>query len=148
LLDVGAEVDGLIEYHRPVAEEFEVSLVRAGEGSLAADRTLFRRALSNLLSNALQASNRGGTVSVSISRTSSALTIAVTDKGIGISDGDLPRVFERFHRSREARARRPEGSGLGLAIVKSIVELHGGWVAIESHTGAGTCVSLSFPAPA
>lgn len=147
-LDLGVEVDSLIEYHRPVAEELEVALERVGEGSLAADRTLFRRAVSNLLSNALQASNRGGVVSVSISRTASTLTVAVSDQGIGILDADIPLVFERFHRCEEARARRPDGSGLGLAIVKSIVELHGGVVSIKSLRGEGTIVSLSFPTPA
>lgn len=144
-LDLAAEADSVIEYHRAHAEELGITLSRSGSGTLSADRTLLRRALSNLLSNAVHASSAGGTVNVSIGQTSGPACITVTDDGSGIAEEDLPRVFERFHRSQDARTRRPEGSGLGLAIVRSIVELHGGSVSIESRRGVGTTVTLLLP---
>jgi two-component system heavy metal sensor histidine kinase CusS len=144
-LDLAAEVDSVIEYHRAHAEESGITLSSSGSGTLSADRTLLRRALSNLLSNAIDASSAGGTVNVSIRQTSGPASITVTDDGTGIAEEDLPRVFERFHRSQDARARRPEGSGLGLAIVRSIVDLHGGSVSIRSRPGEGTTVTLLLP---
>ena len=144
-LDLAAEADSVVEYHRAEAEELDVTLTRSGHGALCADRALLRRALSNLLSNALQASSAGGEVAISIVESTAGLSITVTDQGAGIAEGDLPRVLEPFYRSHQARLCRPEGSGLGLAIVKSIVELHRGSVAVESQPGEGTTVTVRFP---
>ncbi len=147
-LDVAAEVDQVIEYHRLQADDIGVELRREGSGTILADRMLFRRALSNLLSNAIDASRSRDCVRVIIETTGNEVVIAVIDEGEGIGADDLDHVFERFHRSQAARRRRPEGSGLGLAIVRSIMELHGGSVALDSRPGLGAKASLRFPADA
>ncbi len=144
-LDVLQEVTDVIEYFHPLCDERGVATVVNGEATLAADRTLFRRALSNVLSNALEASAPGGTISVSITSRSGVVAIAVTDDGVGIAEDELPTVFERFRRSKSARSRRPEGIGLGLSIVRSIVHLHRGTATIESNLDQGTTVTLVFP---
>jgi two-component system heavy metal sensor histidine kinase CusS len=144
-LDIAEEVDSVIEYHHAQAEDLGVTLSRTGTATLAADRTLLRRALSNLLSNAIQASSAGGCVTVAIEQSSGPVRITVTDEGSGIAERDLPRVFERFHRSEEARKSRPEGSGLGLAIVRSIVDLHGGSISIASQPRRGTSATILLP---
>ena len=145
-LDLAIEADQVIEYHRLAADDLGVDLLREGSGTIRADRTLFRRALSNLLSNAIDASRPRDRVRVTIEASEDDVVVAVIDEGVGIDRSDLEQVFERFHRSRAARRRRPEGSGLGLAIVRSIMELHGGSVSIESEPGQGTKALLRFPA--
>jgi len=142
---LGDEVDLVIEYHRAQAEEAGVVLTRKGDATAPVDRTLLRRALSNLLSNAIDASSPGGKVTVSIVPDGGSVDVAVTDEGIGILPEEIHRVFERFYRSQDSRARRPEGSGLGLAIVKSIAELHGGSISIESEPGRATTATLRLP---
>jgi signal transduction histidine kinase len=71
--------------------------------------------------------------------------IAVADRGPGIPDDDLTRVFERFYRVDKSRARDPGGTGLGLAIVKHLVEMHGGAVRAENRTDGGACFTLTLP---
>jgi signal transduction histidine kinase len=94
-----------------------------------------RAALANLLDNALKFTPEGGRISLGCRRNDGAALLWVEDTGIGIPEADLPLLFQRFHRGRNAAAY--PGSGLGLAIVKAIVERHGGQVEAErSEPGA------------
>ncbi|MBI1881256.1 MAG: HAMP domain-containing histidine kinase [Chloroflexi bacterium] len=106
------------------------------------NETHLRRALSNLLDNALKFTPAGGAVRVGLRRDGDWVEVWVEDNGIGIPPGDVPFVFSRFHRGRNAAAY--PGSGLGLAIVKAIAESHGGQVAVED-TMPGTCFRLRLP---
>jgi two-component system heavy metal sensor histidine kinase CusS len=116
-----------------------------GNSVVNADPILFRRAMTNLLSNAFQYTQSGGKIVISVSKGDDRFSeIAVRDTGIGIEDAHLPRIFDRFYRADNARALYPQGAGLGFAIVKSIMEIHGGRVAVESQPGKGTEVTLSF----
>jgi signal transduction histidine kinase len=113
---------------------------------LNADPVLVRRALSNLLSNALQHTPRGGTITISVTRSDDRhVEVQVKDTGSGIGPEHLPKIFDRFYRADPARYRSPQGTGLGLAIVKSIMALHGGSVRIQSRPNEGTTVILRFP---
>lgn len=103
---------------------------------------LLRRALSNLLDNALKFTPAGGTVRVGLSRQNDGVEVRVEDSGIGIPPGDVPHLFSRFHRGRNAAAY--PGSGLGLAIVKVIVDGHGGRVAVE-NLSPGASFRLHLP---
>ncbi len=100
----------------------------------------------NLLDNAVRHSGNGSVVYLRVNRADSGSAIVtVEDNGDGISQNDLPRVFERFHRGDKARGRATGGFGLGLAICKAIVEAYGGGISIESKSGEGTTVQVILP---
>ncbi len=104
---------------------------------------MFRRALMNVLENAIKYSADAGTVSIGLRHLSGFAELVVADSGIGIPASDLNRVFDRFFRSDLTR--HTAGTGLGLAIVRAVVDGHGGNVWIESEPGTGTTVRLLFP---
>jgi len=145
---VGPEIDTILDFYDAAARERQVALTRQGDGELFADPMLFRRALSNVVSNALRHTSRNGGVQVSVDTDHNRrVEIVVQDNGCGIGTEHLPRIFDRFYRADPARSSDSTNTGLGLAIVKSIMELHGGLASAESALGAGTTVRLSFPVP-
>jgi two-component system, OmpR family, heavy metal sensor histidine kinase CusS len=109
------------------------------------DRTLFQRAVSNLISNALTHTAPGGSVRLSAARAGHALQVEIADTGIGIPLEHLGRISDRFYRVDSSRSSLSGGLGLGLAIVRSIVKVHGGTMGIVSDAGQGTRVTLVFP---
>lgn len=142
-LDAKAEVDEVVDYFSDEASAAGISLVSRGSGLFWADRTLFRRALSNLVSNALRHTPAGGEVMVSSSGVGAGpVEITVTDTGCGIYSDHLPFLFDRFYRAKSGGS--CTGTGLGLAIVKAIMEMHGGDVSVKSRPGHGTAVTLHF----
>jgi len=143
--DAGAAIDNILDFCEASASEQNITLSRTGNARLEADPALFRRVLTNLISNALAHTPAGGRVNVSVR---SPTEIAVADTGRGISPEHLPRIFDRFYRADAARGAPPDGTGLGLSIVKSIMDLHGGAVTLESKLDEGTTVTLRFPAGA
>jgi two-component system sensor histidine kinase BaeS len=99
--------------------------------------------IGNLVTNALRATPRGGTVTLSASRDDpDQATIVVADTGIGIAPDQLPHIFDRFWRADTARGRTTGGSGLGLAIARQIVNNHGGRISAASQPGAGTRITI------
>lgn len=142
------EIKAVRDFLDAMAEEHGVEVICHGNEWLNADPMLFRRAVSNLLINALQHTPRGGRVSISAKKLSDAsIEVKVSDTGFGIPAQHLPRIFDRFYRANNTRS-QSKGVGLGLAIVKSIMDLHGGSATIHSQPGVGTTVSLRFPLPA
>jgi len=126
----------LVEFHRLVADEKDVVLTHEGEGVIRGDPLMIRRAISNLLSNAIRHTPPGGRVTVSIRRTEAGyVAIDIVNTGEVIPAGHLPRLFDRFYRADPSRTGEGSHSGLGLAIVKSIVEAHGGSVSVTSRNG-------------
>ncbi|GAA3389467.1 HAMP domain-containing sensor histidine kinase [Cryptosporangium minutisporangium] len=114
---------------------------------LVGDADALRRAVGNLLSNALRLAPEGSTVTVATGRSGSWLWAAVADEGPGIAQEDLPRVFDRFWRAPNGRSSsRERRTGLGLAIVRQITESHGGSVAAFSAVGTGSTFVLWLPA--
>jgi signal transduction histidine kinase len=120
---------------------------RSGKLSLPAklNRTLFQRAVGNLLSNSILHTPAGGTIRVSAERQGNIVRVKVADTGRGIPADHLPHVFDRLYRVADDRSTHSGGAGLGLAIVKSIAQSHGGSVSIESELGKGTMVHITFP---
>ena len=108
-----------------------------------ADETTFRRALVNLVDNALKFTPAGGQVHMSVTEEEDTIKVEVRDTGEGIPREHLPHIFERFY--KVDRSRRDKGTGLGLAIVKHTVEAHGGRVHAESEEGEGSVFSVSVP---
>lgn len=145
-LDLRAEAESVAEFYDLVAAEKSLRIEVEGEGRVDADRTLVRRAIGNLLSNAIRYSGESGTIRVSVEPAGEVTRVRVIDRGPGIAPSHLARVFDRFYRADDARSRYPSGSGLGLSIVRSIMGLHSGSVTIESTEGAGTIATLVFPA--
>jgi signal transduction histidine kinase len=109
------------------------------------DRQQLGLLIKNLVDNAIRYSNAGGTVSVEIETEDDEAVVRVSDDGTGIPLRDQSRVFERFYRVDEGRARESGGSGLGLSIVKHVSELHGGHVSLESQLGEGSTFTVRLP---
>jgi two-component system heavy metal sensor histidine kinase CusS len=148
-VNVGELLSGIREYYEAPAADRGVSLsaVVPNEPVIAQlDRTLLQRAVGNLVSNALAHTPPGKSVVLGASVEPAAVRIDVSDAGVGIPPGALPRVFDRFFRVDESRSQASGGTGLGLAIVQSIMLLHGGNVEIASKVGQGTQVTLRVPA--
>jgi signal transduction histidine kinase len=114
-------------------------------GVLEADPDRMTQVLRNLVRNAVAHTEPGGAIAVVATARDTWLTIAVSDDGPGIPTAHLERVFERFHRVDEGRARERGGAGLGLPIARAIVEAHGGRVRATSDEGEGTTITLDLP---
>lgn len=140
------EVRAVLEYYEPLAAEKAIVLELAGSAEAAADSGLLRRALGNLVANALKFSAGGGRIRVTIARAGGEARIEVADQGPGIPAADLARLGERFFRVDRSRRQGPGGSGLGLAITRTIATLHRGRLEIESQVGRGTVARLVLPA--
>jgi signal transduction histidine kinase len=145
---IGDLISDTIEAFSALARQRNVRL----EGSAAPDTDpvvmdgqKVGRVLNNLLDNALRHTPTGGTVRVQASSREDEVQVEVADNGEGISEEDLPHVFERFYRGEKSRSRATGGAGLGLAISAGIVEAHGGKIGVDSAVGEGTRVWFTLP---
>jgi two-component system phosphate regulon sensor histidine kinase PhoR len=111
-----------------------------------ADRDRLAQVLINLLDNAVKFTPPGGRVGVAAGSSNGLVTIAVSDTGVGIPPGDLPRIFERFYRVDRSRDRREGGTGLGLAIAKHLTQAMGGQIEVESRPGSGSTFRVTLRA--
>jgi two-component system heavy metal sensor histidine kinase CusS len=146
-LEARAELQAMCDFYHDLAEEQGVELACEGQARIPADPLLLRRALSNLLSNALKYTPRGGRVTLRAAEGPDTTRIlSVIDSGAGIAPEHLGKLGDRFYRVDPSRTANPGGAGLGLAIVKSIMTLHGGSLLIDSTVGQGTTASLVFSA--
>ena len=137
-----------------IASGFHSAIQRAGlafevecaplSSPVHVDRDLWEHVVLNLLSNALKFTFEGG-IRVALRERGPVAELSVTDTGIGIGAADLPRVFERFHRVENVRARTHEGSGIGLALVQELVRLHGGEVTVLSELDHGSTFTVAIP---
>jgi two-component system heavy metal sensor histidine kinase CusS len=135
-LQLAEEADALLEFFLPLAEEARVQLSRDGEATLAGDRHMMRRALSNLLDNALRFTPVEGQVRVRLKSAAGRALISIENTGHTIPANVLPRLFDRFYRADPARHEgSSEHAGLGLAITQSIIKAHGGTIRCESGEG-------------
>lgn len=142
-------VAGCVVAVTPFAERECVSLRRQIEPvSILADAQRLRQMLFNLLSNAVKFTPEGGEVSVSAAVTAEGFAITVRDTGIGMAHDDIPKALERFGQIDSRLSRKYEGTGLGLPLTKQFAELHGATLSIKSDLGAGTAVTILFPATA
>ncbi len=108
------------------------------------DRDMWEKVILNLLSNALKFTF-DGTIAIGVRSEKSEAVVTVADSGIGVAAEEIPRLFERFHRIENVRARSNEGSGIGLALVKELVDLHGGSITATSVAGGGTTFTIRLP---
>jgi two-component system heavy metal sensor histidine kinase CusS len=144
--DASEELHRIGEYFEGLAAEAGVDICIRGEARINAEQELFRRAISNLLANALRYTPAGATISITVTAASEGTSVAVQNAGTGIAPADVGKVFERFYRADTSRTDSGMASGLGLAIVKTIMDLHGGRASVRSEVGGLTTFELYFPA--
>ena len=146
-LDLGAFVAGVAQAFVPLADRKGISLdvqgLEAG-AEVWADPEQLQKVFANLLSNALKYTPTGGAVRVTVRAETDVVHTVVRDSGPGISEADLPHVFERFYRVDESNARRQPGTGIGLALVKELVDLHGGTITVKSEAGFGSRFTVTL----
>src|SRR6185436_18421963 len=151
LVDVGVAAVRAIEQSRLVADSRGVQIVSSlAQGvQVFGDAGLLATAIRNLVGNAINYSESGTRVAVSVRAEDHLVEIAVADQGHGIPQSEQARIFERFYRIDSARSRGTGGTGLGLAIVKHICANHGGEVTVWSERGNGSTFTMRLPvAPA
>ena len=144
-IHVGDEARALFDFYDALAEDKGVQLRLQGDASIVGDRLMLRRALSNLLSNALRYTPSGKAIVIKACEQDGGATIVVENQGEGIDPELLPSLFDRFFRADKSRARADSDSvGLGLSITQAIMEAHRGGISAESSGGL-TRFILTFP---
>nr|WP_315413033.1 heavy metal sensor histidine kinase [uncultured Pseudomonas sp.] len=145
LINLHELVEQLCEYFEGVAQERDVTLINQAHAELRADPALIRRALANLVANALRYGSPAAEVIIRSVVREGGIEVSVHNQGPPIAAEHLPRLFERFYRCDPSRNQPDDSGGLGLAIVHSIMHLHGGRVTVDSRS-SGTSFRLEFPA--
>lgn len=144
-ISLADEVQALFDFYEALADEKGIKMLLTGEGHVTGDRLMLRRAISNLLSNALRYTPAQGQVSVEIESSAELVTISVENTGTRVSPELLPRLFDRFFRADKSRAHsETDGTGLGLSITRAIVQAHGGTASVSSSDGR-IRFTLAFP---
>ena len=112
---------------------------------IESDKYLLSQIILNLLSNAIRYTEDGGDIMVITRETKDNITICVKDTGIGISQLEIERIFERFYRVNKGRSRQSGGTGLGLSIVKELSQILSGKISVSSQLGQGSIFTLTLP---
>lgn len=148
-VDVRTLAAGVLEGLRPAADARGVKTeLRAGDEAVEVlgDPDRLQQVVWNLVSNAIKFTPRGGTVTLSVTRTGSAVALEVSDTGQGIRPDFLPRIFDRFAQQDASTSRAQSGLGLGLSITRHLVELHGGTITAHSPgEGQGATFRVEIP---
>jgi signal transduction histidine kinase len=146
-VDIHAMMSSVLALSRERARNKNLALnfdCPADIGTLKGDERRLRQALFNLISNAINFTPGGGSVTLSARRSDSGVALAVIDTGVGVPQKDQARIFEKFERGNPTA--RQSGPGLGLSLVKSFIELHGGRIELTSSPGSGTTVTCYLAA--
>ncbi|HZG15514.1 MAG TPA: HAMP domain-containing sensor histidine kinase [Candidatus Bathyarchaeia archaeon] len=125
--------------------QFQTKIRVSNELYIEADEKKLRRVMQNLLNNAIYYNKVEGSILVTCDQREHHVLFSVIDKGEGISQEDLAKIFTKFYRAEKSRNRNNGGTGLGLTICKSIVEQHGGQISATSELGEGSCFSFTIP---
>jgi two-component system phosphate regulon sensor histidine kinase PhoR len=144
----GAFLMEFLENERPYAEEKEITIIEdicVERGDLKLDKFILEKIFSNLLSNAIRYTPKGGVVNISTSLNDSNWSLTISDTGIGISPEDQKHIFDEFYRTKNAKQHVGVGTGLGLSIVKKLVDQLGGVIILDSELNKGTSVTIKIP---
>lgn len=143
-VDLGSEAQAVLDFYEALATEKHIAVSLVGTGSMIGDRLMLRRALSNLLSNAIRHTPEDGEIRVTLSSDEQGVDISVSNTGEPIPVELHDRLFDRFYQVDASRERLGQGAGLGLAITDSIVRAHGGEIGVFSENNM-TIFMLKFP---
>lgn len=146
-LDLGKLVQQQISLMETYAKQKNVSLLKniTDEFFIMGDKVYVKRLFINLLKNSIDYTNPNGRVNVFINKNKQFIELKISDTGIGISEKDLPNIFDRFYKVDQGRTNQSGGAGLGLSIVKEIVQSHHGHIAVKSDINKGTTITVSLP---
>ena len=146
-VDLDEAVNEAIDQCQVLADTRNIEIIRGPLSKIhvVGDRTHLIMAFHNLIENAINHSPDRTRVSVNTTVTGAIVEIVVIDQGVGISEADQSRIFERFYRVDPARSRETGGTGLGLSIVKHVIGNHGGDISVWSSTGIGSTFTIRLP---
>jgi two-component system CheB/CheR fusion protein len=147
LVQVGSLTEAVVDLSQPAAKEKSITLTlsRKDDPEVWGDPDRLQQVLTNVVSNAIKFSSKGGRVDVQVTRDGSRVSVVVKDEGEGVPAEFLPHMFDRFRQADASMTRRQGGLGLGLTIVREIMSLHGGTVRAESAgKDQGTTIHLEF----
>jgi heavy metal sensor kinase len=144
-MDIAAVVRDACELFQSPAEDKDVRLAcdAPGNFSISGDNRLIQRMIANLLDNAIKYTPAGGSIEMTVNTVNDAAAITIKDTGIGISEKDIPRIFERFYRCDPSRS--AAGIGLGLSFARAIARAHGGDIKVTSTPDQGSTFAVTFP---
>ncbi|WGL59443.1 heavy metal sensor histidine kinase [Pigmentibacter sp. JX0631] len=146
-INVFKELNNMKDLYEGIAEEKFITISLECDKNITAqvDKVLFQRIISNLLSNAITYNKDHGKIKINAIQKENYLHIEVKDTGVGISEKNIPHLFDRFYRIDKARHTSSKNMGLGLSLVKSMVNMHNGTIEIQSKEGEGTTVIIELP---
>lgn len=143
---LGKQLKELVRNHQWAISEKEIMLSYSlPDLEIVADPSLLNTVWDNLLSNAIKYNKPNGSIEISIEEKEETVIVRLADTGIGMTEAELDRIFDRFYRADQARTRTVEGTGLGLSIVKTIIDLHGGTIQVISKENEGTTFVVELP---
>ena len=147
LTDAGKIIKDLMTLLEPRAQAQQIKLVHKLDDlkTISADPKRIEEIFSNLITNAINYSPEGGTVTVAARCMNDNVEIKVSDTGVGIPETEIPKIFDKFYRVKDPKTRKVTGTGLGLSIVKGIIEAHNGTIDVESTPGEGTTFRILLP---
>jgi signal transduction histidine kinase len=146
VFNVGEQIKGLIRnYQWAISEKGLMLNYSLSDIEIVGDPSLLNTVWDNLLSNAIKYNKPNGSIEISIEERGKSVFVTYNDTGLGMSDWELERIFERFYRADRARTRTVEGTGLGLSIVATIVELHNGLITVKSKEKVGSTFMIELP---
>jgi two-component system phosphate regulon sensor histidine kinase PhoR len=145
-ININLLIEEVVAQMNPLAANRPVTIftdLKINPPIIKVDRDRIRQTLINLVHNAIKFNKPGGEIIISTVYDTESITVSVSDTGTGISQEDLPHIFERFYKADKARSHG--GSGLGLAIAKHTIQAHGGTIAVKSEEGKGSIFSFNLP---
>ncbi len=146
LIDISELLELVVEESLDSAAEYDIRIYSDIQPNIMmnADQTMMMRVFINLINNSVKYGTFGGWIKIYLSKSENYIIFSISDNGIGISQKNLPKIWERFFQANSSRSNEKGGSGLGLAIVKWIVESHGGTITVESELDVGTTFRITF----
>ncbi len=144
-LNIGDELKGIMDSYSLVCKTHKFELVSGAGVTVTLDRNMFTEVVRAVVDNAIKYSDEGTAITVTCDEYEGFAEIDISDSGHGISEKDLPHIFDRFYRCDKARNRDKNSSGLGLTIAKSAIEMMGGEITVKSKLGVGSTFTLRFP---